>query len=567
MGSRPIHTEDIPVLQALEATGIRPASPPPAADTTVYAQRGDRLADVAQRYGVDENALRQANPGLAQAESLLPGQALRLPDPEHGGLSPAVAGIAGAGGREALVNALQAKAYEAGRAAPQSAFDGDVLRAIGTRNEAGALNHNYGGPGRSNARGQGMIYTAPDAASLLRENAVYAKPGEHPLKEKSVVEMRYTATPDANGRGGVADMAEGARLKGLPVESLVEPKGGGKPSWLHQLTGEHPYTLPQQASKGASDMGASGLRAPAAVGGDQIDIVTRNTSPGQITPKSVTRYGVDGSVASRSPAAGVIQPMPADARSYSSGPLDKRPGGRPAIDIDPNDTRAFAKADAKGRPLSAASEGLEAPGKTPLDRARQSMTGAREGYPRAASTRYGAVGGAAATLIDAGVRAARGEQVNGGQVAADTAKNAALGGAAAKGFDALAPRIGAVKAGGAVGALVQAGVSGYSNVQAYRAGEISGSRAVANTVVDTGTAVAAGAAGAWVGATVGSVVPVAGTAVGAVVGFGVGVGVHYAIGYLDKATGITSAAKDALTSGLDAVGSGAAKAWHALTPW
>ncbi|HEY8881033.1 MAG TPA: hypothetical protein VIN03_25905, partial [Roseateles sp.] len=69
------------------------------------------------------------------------------------------------------------------------------------------------------------------------------------------------------------------------------------------------------------------------------------------------------------------------------------------------------------------------------------------------------------------------------------------------------------------------------------------------------------------GAAVGSVVPVAGTAIGAAVGFGVGVGVHYAIGYLDKATGVTTAAKEALASGLDAVGSGASKAWHALTPW
>jgi hypothetical protein len=177
------------------------------------------------------------------------------------------------------------------------------------------------------------------------------------------------------------------------------------------------------------------------------------------------------------------------------------------------------------------------------------------------------VGGAAATLIDAGVRASRGGSVNAGQVATATATNAVVGGGAAKAVDLLAPRIGLVKAGGAVGALVQAGVSGYGNVQAYRAGEISGSRAVANTAVDTGTALAAGAAGAWVGGAVGSVVPVAGTAVGAVVGFGVGVAAHYAIGQLDKVTGFTSAAKDALTSGIDSVSSGASKAWHSLTPW
>jgi hypothetical protein len=55
--------------------------------------------------------------------------------------------------------------------------------------------------------------------------------------------------------------------------------------------------------------------------------------------------------------------------------------------------------------------------------------------------------------------------------------------------------------------------------------------------------------------------------VGAVVGFGVGVGAHYAIGALDKATGLTSAAKDALASGLESVSDGASKAWNAIKPW
>lgn len=49
-------------------------APPPA---VVHAQRGDRMADVAQRYGVDEGALRQANPQLG--DQLLAGQTLNLP--------------------------------------------------------------------------------------------------------------------------------------------------------------------------------------------------------------------------------------------------------------------------------------------------------------------------------------------------------------------------------------------------------------------------------------------------------------------------------------------------------
>lgn len=556
--------------QAIEAAGWRPASPPPPPETTVYAQRGDRLTDVAHRYGVDETAVREANPALAHAHALLPGQAVKLPAPHdaHDGLSPAVAGVAGAGGREGLVQALQAKAYQAGQVAPQSAFDGNVFRAVNTAYEGGALDHNFGGPGRSNARGQGLIYTSPDAATMLRENEAYVDKKPLALADKTVVEMRYTATPDASGRGGVADMAEGARRAGLPVSALVEHKGGQSPGWLQQLTGEHPYTLPQQAGKGASDAGASTLRAPSAVGGEQIDIVSRNTAPGQLTPLSVTRHGTDGAVTSHGPAAGAVKPMPVDTRAYTTGPLPKQAGVRPATQPTTDGNRAFAAADEPGRPLAAASQSLESTkGRSTLDLARQRVTGAREGYPRAASTRYGAVGGAAATLIDAGVRVARGEHVAAGQVAQATAGNAALGGGAARAVDLLTPHMGLVKAGGAVGALVQAGVSGYSNAQAYRAGQISGTRAVANTAVDTGTAFAAGAAGAWAGAAVGSLVPVAGTAVGAVVGFGVGLGVHYAIGQLDKVTGITSAAKDALTSGLDSISSGASKAWHALTPW
>lgn len=554
------------MLPALDAATRRPAAAPapaPATDTTVYAQRGDRLSDVAQRHGVDENTLREANPALAFAQSLPLGQPVRLPASSDTELSPAVAGISAAGGREGLVQALQAKAYEAGRVAPQQAFDGSLYRAVPTRFEAGMLDHNFGSPGRYNAGGQGMLYTSPDAASMLHENAAYASGGTHPLANKTVLEVDLKATPDANGRGGVSDIAEGARRVGLPVESLTETKGGRSPSLLHQLTGEHPYSLPQQASKGASDAGAAALRAPSATGGEQVDIVPRNAQPGQITPQRITRYDAAGTAAPSQSATGVVKPMPADARPYVDGALDKAAGVRPPM----QSTAKLAAADAPGRPLGAVSQGPEAPATTRAGQLRQGLTGAQEGYPRASSTRYGAAGGAAATLIDAGVRASRGEQVSAGEVASATATNAVVGGGAAKAVDLLAPRMGLVKAGGAVGALVQAGVSGYSNVQAYRAGEINGSRAVANTVVDTGTALAAGAAGAWVGGAVGSVVPVAGTAVGAIVGFGVGVGVHYAIGALDKATGFTSAAKDALASGLESVSSTASKAWDAITPW
>jgi phage tail protein X len=360
------------VLPTPEATRARPASPPAAsnpADTTVYAQRGDRLSDVAQRYGADEAAVRDANPGLALAQSLPAGQAVQLPATQDTDLNPAVAGIAGAGGREGLVQALQAKAYEAGRVAPQTLFDGTVFRAGATRFESGLLDHNFGSPGRNNAPGQGMLYTSPDAASMLHENAAYAKAGVHPLKDKSVVEVRLNVAPDATGRGGMAQIAEGARQVGLPVEALTEAKGGKSPSLLHQLTGEHPYTLPQQASKGASDAGAAALRVPAATGGDQLDIVTRNAKPSEVTPLRVTQYDASGNASPSKNAAGVIRPMPVDARSYTDGPLAKPAGARPPIVPTATTTDAagvttttppkLAVADAPGRPLSAGSQGLE----------------------------------------------------------------------------------------------------------------------------------------------------------------------------------------------------------------
>ena len=43
----------------------------------VFAQLGDMLADIAQRYGISVDALRAANPGVG--DRLAPGDAVRLP--------------------------------------------------------------------------------------------------------------------------------------------------------------------------------------------------------------------------------------------------------------------------------------------------------------------------------------------------------------------------------------------------------------------------------------------------------------------------------------------------------
>ncbi len=448
-------------------------------------------------------------------------------------------------------------AYQAGQVAPQAAFEGTVLRSVGQQWEAGALDHTKASPGRYNAANERLIYTAPDMPSLLKEATPYQRPGMPALSERSVVSLDYRASPDAHGRGGVADLAEGARRVGLPPGSLTQAKGPASPSWLHQLTGEHPYTLPQQAAKGAADAGASGLRAPSAEAGHQINIVARNTHPDQVRPASVLRYDAQGQ-AGTPQAASHIRPMPANDLPTQAGPLSKPAGLKPTL----------TSATQPGRHLGAMNQSPEPQLRSDIKSlGRQWVNGASEGYPRAASTRYGAVGGALATLADAGVAVAKGQSISASKVGQNVASNAALGGGAAKAVDLLAPRMGLVKAGGAVGGAIQASVSGYHNYQAYQAGQISGAKAVANTVVDTGTAVAAGAAGAAVGAAVGSVLPVAGTAAGAVVGFGVGMGVHYGIQAVDRATGMLDHAKSTLTTGLQSAQSMAGQAWSAVTPW
>lgn len=72
-------------------------APPPA---VVHAQRGDRMADVAQRYGVDEGALRQANPQLG--DQLLAGQTLNLPSREQQSAQAAAAAVGGRNAGEVL---------------------------------------------------------------------------------------------------------------------------------------------------------------------------------------------------------------------------------------------------------------------------------------------------------------------------------------------------------------------------------------------------------------------------------------------------------------------------------
>ena len=451
------------------------------------------------------------NQGYAQGDTLPPTAA-------------APYGVAGAVGRESTVQALMHKAYAAGLAAPQSEFSGTVFRSVPTKYEQGTLDHTKGGPGRYNAASEHLIYTAPSPSAAVAEAAAYVKPGVAPLHDRSLVALDFHARPDAEGRHGVADVAEGLRKAGLPEKALTHPKGRNPPGWLYQLAGEHPYSLGQQAGKGAADAGASAIRAPSATGEPQINIIPRNTHPGQLQAQQVVAYtgGHPGSTR----AASHVADMPANDLPVRTGPLDKPAGVRVGVDV-----------------RNQAPEALD-PKK--LNNLRQHATHALEGYPRASSVRYGAAGGAAAAVAQDTWAAVQGAPIDVQQASSHAAQAGALGAAAGKATDLLTPRVGLRAAGGTVAGALEAFTSTASNTDAFRNHQISAAQATANIAVDTGTAVGAGVSAAVVGATIGSIVPGAGTAVGAVVGFAAGAATYYAVQKTAQISGLMDTAKTRL---------------------
>ena len=545
----------------------------------VFAQAGDTLADVAQRYGVSEAALHAANPDAG--DILLTGEALRLPSAEDSDAAAAAhgshAGVAGGMGREAAVQVLMGKAYEAGHVAPQESFDSKVYRAVPTKldREQGALDHTKANsPNRYRSATERVVYTSPDPFAAAAEARPYAQAGKAPMADSTLVGLRYTATPDAQGQGGIADLAEGARRVGLPVDALVDPKGNKPPGVLYQLTGEHPYSLGQQAAKGAADAGASGIRAPSAETSHQINIFPRNTHCDQVVPETVLRHDAKG-IPGLSQAADHVRPMPPNDKPVVNGPLSKRAGDRTGASVGNQGAEQLDKA-------------------RPLNRIRQNLTGAADGYPRANSGRYGAVGGAVVSLAADGVAALQGRPVTVSDGAMHAGANMATGYAAARTADKLLPALGPRLTGGVVAGAIESVVSTGTNAQAYRRGEISAARATANIAVDAGTALAAGGAGAATGAAAGAaagtvVLPLVGTlggtAVGAVVGFVAGTGTYLAVHAAAQATGVMQAAKDKLAGafigaeqplgraldgvgrGLDAAGDAATKGWNAVKFW
>lgn len=413
-------------------------------------------------------------------------------------LSSAATGVAGAAGREASVQGLLSRSYRAGMNAPQTDYDGEVYRGIKSSYADTFLDHTKGAGsgGRFNAPGESLIYTSPTAAEAAGEAGAYQGVGG-----RTMTRSQYTATVDpATGRGGVADLFRGMYDQGLSPSAVTVPKGAGQGPLLYRALGEHPYSMAQQLGKGATDAGASAFRAPSATGGEQLDIVPRNTSPSQIRPLDRVPYDATGRPGPVESAA-TARPMPLDATPAEPGMIEMRAG----------------------------------------------QAG------RGSSVRYGAAGGGVASVGSDLVRLGRGENVSGGEVLTNAATATAVGGGSARAFDALAPRLGggmtgAVRAGGVVGGVLEGGMSLVNNAEAYRSGQETASQATANTLVDTGIGIGAGASGAALGAAIGSVIPGAGTLVGAGLGFLGGMAGSYIAHALADRTGFTGWAKNGLAN-------------------
>ncbi len=180
------------------------------------------------------------------------------------------------------------------------------------------------------------------------------------------------------------------------------------------------------------------------------------------------------------------------------------------------------------------------------------ISGGEAGNILASTARGAAVGGTYAVTEHGLVKAA--DRVLGPTIHRATAATAAhLGAVDAVASSAAVRTVATRLAGaGAAGAVISAGFSAYENRDGLARGD---SQAIGRVAGDTVVGAAAALSGAAAGAAIGSVVPGVGTAVGAVVGLGVG----FAADYVMRAGGVDKAVAQAVSSGVDALKSGAAK--------
>lgn len=503
--------------------------------------RVSRQGDASEREA--EDAADRVLAGESVHVSAVPQAAIaRREDDDDRGTPPAAVGVGGALGRETLVRTQEGRAYDAGATAPRIDFDGTLHRTVPSSRWEGYANHLFSdkGGGRYNDPGQRLIYASPSAGESLGEMSAYGT-----MANQTRAEFNYNAAVDpTTGQGGVADVTNNLGNLGLTRDALTAHKGGGQPDFWHRLTGEDPYLFPRAVGRGASDAGASGLLVPSATGGDQLDIIPRNTEPTQIQYEQHVPYDAAGN-----PMAPVVDPAHLAQHAGAGGGPGAMPDGL--------------------APSPHGSDPATSTGRT----------------TRGGSARYGALGAGGVALVrdlmdgDLSARDA-------GDVAVQTGSGA-LGGVAQ---DALHARLGGgigggVAAGGAISALTSGAFSTWDNAEAYRQGRETAGQATANTVVDTGVGLGAGLAGAAAGAAIGSVIPIAGTAVGAGVGFLAGMGGSMAASYLAEHSGFTDWAKKGLGGYLNndneslsgawngishatgAVSDTVGNAWHGLTGW
>jgi hypothetical protein len=397
-------------------------------------------------------------------------------------------------------------AYGLGFNAEQTGFDGPVYRNVNSAFTGGALDASRSAapPGmRYNGAGEPVLYGSPSFDESVAEMGAYGS-ATNPsgMANRTMVESRFVANADpVTGTGGVSNVTLAAAEQGM-TPALTAPKGNGQPPLGYRLTGENPYSMPQQLGKGATDAGASGMLVPSATGGNQLDVFPGNTSPGTLTPTTITPFDATGVPGASMPAGAAVSPMAATPGASAPGMLDMRPGSA----------------------------------------------------GRSGSARYGAAGGGIVALGSDAYAMSQGEDLTPGQVALDTGIGTAGGAGTAIAFDSLVERgMSARGAGGALGGVVEGGLSTWENANAYANGTLSGSQAAANVTVDTGIGIAAGVAGAELGAAVGSIVPGAGTAVGAGVGFLSGMAGAWLVHALADESGFTESSKESLGEGFEAV--------------
>ena len=525
----------------------------PRAGTTFAL--GDAADSIDRERGTSSTASALLNPmsqwadnahaGMsAEATAALPTAPAALhrdADEHHGPLAAPTLGMGAALGREGFVNQQAARAYSVGMNAPQIDFDGTVHRTVDTNRNGrtawdGYANHLYSDKngGRYNDPGQRLIYISPSASESVGEMGAYAKPDQPAMAGKTRVELQYHAeTNPATGRGGVADVSGNLSNLGLTRSALTEPKGskGIHRTLLSKLTGEDPYLYSRAVGRGAEDAGASALRVPSATGGNQLDILPRNTEPHQLQYQQHVNYDAAGL-----PGPSIVDPAHASQHAPSAS--------------------------------GAHGPGVMPPGNAPSPHGQNPAT-AEGATHRAGAARYAALGsGLTSAWHD--INAVRDGKMSAGQAVADTALNTGVGGASGLATDALTHRLGGglrggLKGGAVVDALTSGAFSTWDNAKAFREGRETAGQATANVAVDTGVGIGAGLAGAAAGAAAGSIVPIAGTAVGALVGFGAGMLGGWAAHKLADSSGFTDWSKQRLGGALNHFNKPLTRAWDGVS--